>query len=50
MQDRQNVRRRSPGRGRHYKLDTLRDVLGGTMTRAMLVSYQHLAPPKKRCR
>ncbi len=34
-----------------YKLDTLRDVLGGTMTRAMLVSYQHLAPARrKRCR
>ncbi|QLA19341.1 Card1-like endonuclease domain-containing protein [Desulfolutivibrio sulfoxidireducens] len=34
-----------------YKLDTLRDVLGGIMTRAMLVSYLHLSPARrKRCR
>ncbi len=34
-----------------YKLDTLRDVLGGAMTRAMLVSYLPLSEARRRrCR
>lgn len=43
-----NIQGGGPGAEALYKLDTLRDLLGGLQARAMLVSYQHLPKPDRR--